>query len=182
MSTKQPASGNAAIGAALAAPETAQSATARRAAETQLRALVATYAAAQSRLVGTARRWLRKRLPTAHEIVYEYRDCFVISYSPNTHGYDGVLALRASADGVALYFNRGKNLPDPGKLLKGSGQQTRSIRLEGAATLARPQVAALVDEALARNLVPYPRAGLGSVLIRSTAANKRGPTPPKESP
>jgi hypothetical protein len=45
--------------------------------------------------------------------VYEYRDWFVISYSPNERGYEGVLVIRASANGVGLYFNRGKELPDP---------------------------------------------------------------------
>ena len=108
------------------------------------------------------RRWLRKRLPTAHEVVYEYRDYFVISYSPNEHGYEGVLAIRASADGVRLYFNRGKELPDPAKLLQGSGKQTRWINLEGASTIARPEVARLIDEAIARNRVPFacrPRVG-----------------------
>ncbi len=81
------------------------------------------------------RRSLRKRLPTAHEVVYEYRDWFVISYSPNEHGYDGVLAIRGSADGVKLYFNRGKGLPDPAKVLRGSGTQVRFIQMEGAPTL-----------------------------------------------
>jgi hypothetical protein len=52
-------------------------------------------------------------MPTAHELLYEYRDFFVISYSPNERGYEWVLAIRASADGVRLYFNRGKELPDP---------------------------------------------------------------------
>ena len=64
--------------------------------------------------------------------------CFVISYSPNEHGYEGVLAIRGSANGVKLYFNRGKELPDPAKLLQGSGNQTRWIDVEGASTLARP--------------------------------------------
>ena len=106
------------------------------------------------------RRSLRKRLPTAHEVVYEYRDCFVISYSPNERGYEGVLAIRGSADGVRLYFNRGKGLPDPEKLLQGSGGQTRWIHVEGASTLARPAVASLIDEAIARNGVPFaPPAG-----------------------
>ena len=119
------------------------------------------------------RRWLRKRLPTAHEVVYEYRDCFVISYSPNERGYEGVLAIRASADGVKLYFNRGKELPDPEKLLQGSGSQTRWIHVEGASTLARPAVARLIDEAIARNRVPFARAGRGSVVIRSASAKQR---------
>lgn len=150
-----------------------QSAVARRSAEAELRGLIAKFAAAQQRLVGAMRRWLRKRLPTAHEVVYEYRDCFVISYSPNEHGYEGVLAIRASADGVRLYFNRGKGLPDPEKLLQGSGKQTRWLHVEGASMLARPAVARLIDEALARNRVPFTRAGRGPVVIRSVPAATR---------
>jgi len=154
------------------APGSAQSAGARRSAEAQLRALIARFAPAHLRLVHATRRCLRKRLPTANELVYEYRDCFVISHSPNDHGYDGVLAIRGSAQGVALYFNRGKELPDPAKLLQGSGKQTRSIPLEGASTLARPEVARLIDEAIARNRVPFARAGSGSVVIRSASTKK----------
>jgi hypothetical protein len=102
--------------------------------------------------------------------VYEYSDFFVISYSPNEHGYEGVLAIRASANGVRLYFNRGKGLPDPAKLLRRSGNQTRWIPLEGASTLARPAVACLIDEAIARNRVPFARTGRGPVVIRSVSA------------
>ena len=137
-----------------------------RSAEAELRALTAKFGPAQLRLTGATRRWLRKRLPTAHEVVYEYRDCFVISYSPSERGYEGVLAIRGSADGVKLYFNRGKGLPDPAKLLRGTGTQARWIQLEGASTLARPEVVRLVDEAIARNRVPFARTGRGPVVIR----------------
>ena len=154
-------------------PPTTQSAAARRSAETELRRLVAKFASAHGRLVGAIRRSLRKRLPTAHEIVYEYDGFFVISHSPSRHGYEGVFALRASADGLRLYFNRGKGLPDPEKLLQGSGGQTRWIPLAGASTLARPAVVGLFNEALARNRVPFARAGRGSMVVRSTAAKKR---------
>jgi len=150
-----------------------QPAVARRSAEAQLRGLIAKFAPAHQRLIGAMRRWLQKRLPTAHELVYEYRDNFVISYSPNERGYEGVLALRASADGVRLYFNRGKGLPDPEKLLRGSGGQTRWIPLEGASTIARPAVARLIDLAIAGNHVPFARTGRGPVVIRSTAAQRR---------
>ena len=150
----------------------AQSAAERRAAEAELRTLIAKFAPAHRRLVGAMRRWLRKRLPTAHEVVYEYRDNFVVSYSPSERGYEGVLALRASADGVKLYFNRGQGLPDPEKLLRGSGQ-ARWIHVEAPSTLARPAVARLIDEALARNRVPFETTGRGPTVIRSTAAKKR---------
>lgn len=121
------------------------------------------------------RRWLRKRLPTAHEVVYEYHNlgAVVISFSPNDHGYEGVLGIRADANGVKLYFNQGKELPDPAKLLQGSGRQTRSIDVEGASTLARPAVASLIDEAIARNPVPFEGAGRGSVVIRPASPKKR---------
>ncbi len=154
-------------------PASAQSAVARRSAETELRTLVAKFAPEHVKLVEAMRRSLRKRLPTAHEVVYEYRDFCVISYSPNEHGYEGVLVIRASVDGVKLYFNNGKELPDPAKLLQGSGKQTRWTNVEGASTLARPEVVSLIDEALARNLVPFAQDGRGSVVIRSTTAKKR---------
>lgn len=155
------------------APLSTQAAAARRAAEAEVRRLIAAFAPAQLRLVGALRRSLRKRLPTAHEVVYEYRDCFVLSYSPNERGYEGVLALRGSADGLQLYFNRGKELPDPEKLLQGSGGQVRSIDVAGASTLKRPAVARLIEDALARNRVPFAPTGRGSVVIRPTSAQQR---------
>jgi hypothetical protein len=173
MSVKKEASGRRSVQVEVEVPGSTQSAEARRSAEAEFRTLIAKFAPAHLRLIGAVRRWLRKRLPTAHEVVYEYRDFFVISYSPNERGYEGVLAIRASANGVQLYFNRGKELPDPAKLLQGSGNLTRWINLEGAATLARPEVACLVDEAIALNSVPFAPAGGGSVVIRSTSARRR---------
>jgi hypothetical protein len=157
-----------------------QSAAERRSAEAELRRLITEFASAHPSLIGTMRRSLRKRLHTAHEVVYEYLDFFVISYSPNEHGYEGVLAIRASADGVSLYFNYGKELPDPEKLLKGSAKQVRYIEMEAASTLARPAVARLIDEAIARNRVPFAKTGRGPVVVRSTSAKKRRQPPPKK--
>lgn len=178
MSVKKEASGRRSARVEVEVPGTTQSAVARRSAEGHLRNLIDQFAPAHLRLLGAMRRSLRKRLPTAHEVVYEYRDFFVISFSPNERGYEGVLAIRASANGVKLYFNRGKELPDPEKLLQGSGKQTRSIDLEGASTLARPEVARLIDEAITRNRVPFARTGRGSVVIRSASAKRRRRRPP----
>ena len=148
-----------------------QSAAARRSAEAALRGLIAKLTPAHQNLIGTTRRSLRKRLPTAHEVVYEYRDALVISHSPNEHGYEGVFAIRAGADGVRLYLNRGSELPDPEKLLQGSAR-ARWIHLEGASTLARPAVARLIDEAIAHNRVPFALTGRGSVVFRSASAKR----------
>jgi hypothetical protein len=171
MSVKKNASGRRSVQVGEELPGNTQSAVERRSAEAEVRTLIAKIAPAHLRLVAAMRQSLQKRLPTAHEVVYEYRDWFVISYSPNDRGYEGVLAIRGSADGVKLYFNQGKELPDPAKLLQGSSQ-TRFIDVEDASTLARPEVARLIDEALAHNSVPFARAGRGSVIIRSATARK----------
>jgi hypothetical protein len=172
MSVKKNTSGRRSAPVEVEVPGSTQSAAERRSAEAEIGTLIDKFASAHRRLIGAMRRSLRKRLPTAHEIVYEYRNWFVISFSPNEHGYEGVLVIHASADGVKLYFNHGKELPDPEKLLQGSGQ-TRSINVEGASTLARPEVVRLIDEAIARNQVPFASAGRGSVIIRTTSASKR---------
>lgn len=175
MSVKKEPSARRSVQVEVEVPGGARPAVERRSAEDQLRMLIAKLAPAHQRLIGAMRRRLRERLPTAHELVYEYRGFFVISYSPTERGYEGVLGIRASADGVRLFFNRGTELPDPAKLLQGSGNQARSIDVEGASTLARPEVARLIDEAIARNPVPFARAGRGSVVIRSTSVKRRRP-------
>jgi hypothetical protein len=71
-----------------------------------------------------------------------------------------------------LYFNQGKGLPDPEELLQGSAN-ARWIHVDGASTLARPAVARLIDQAIARNRVRFARTGRGPVEIRSTAAQPR---------
>jgi len=163
---------------AKAAPtSSAQSAKDRRLAEAQLRTLIIQFAPKYQRLISATRRSLKTRLPTALELVYEYRDFFVISYSPNEHGYEGVLGIRASADGVKLYFNRGKELADPAKLLRGSGKQARAIDLTSASTLTQPAVKDLIDQAIAHNQISFPSNGAGAVIIRSAATKvKSKPT------
>lgn len=146
-----------------------QSAAERRAVEGELDSLIARFAPAHATLIGALRRWLRKRLPTAHELVYEYRSWIVLSYSPSGRGFEGVLAIRADAEGVKLYFNQGKGLPDPEKLLRGSAQ-ARWIAVESTSTLARPAVASLAEEAIARNTVPFATTGRGPIVLQSKTA------------
>ncbi|HEV2471426.1 MAG TPA: DUF1801 domain-containing protein [Chthonomonadales bacterium] len=150
----------------------AQSAAERQSAEAQLTALIDKYAPAHAELTQAMRSWLQKRLPTAYELAYEYRDWFVISYSPSERGYEGVLAIRGSKESVKLYFHGGKDLPDPEKLLKGTSQ-TRFMHIENVSTLDSPAIARLIDEALAYNSVPFARAGRGPLFIRSASSRKR---------
>jgi hypothetical protein len=123
---------------------------------------------------------VRKRLPTANELVYDYHTSFVIAYSPTERPTDGIVSIAARADGVRLYLMHGPQLSDPKKLLLGSGRQTRFIRVEAASQLADPDVEALIAAAIDLAGVPLPRKGRGKLVIR-TASPKRRPRrrPPK---
>jgi hypothetical protein len=64
-------------------------------------------------------------------------------------------------------------LPDPHKLLLGSGNQNRFIRLVSTETLARPEVQALIAAAVRQAKTPLPANGSGKLIIRSVSAKQR---------
>src|SRR5207244_1246118 len=88
MGVKKEASGRRSVRVEVEVPGSTQSAVTRRSAEARFRMLIATFAPAHLRLIGAMRRWLRKRLPTAHEVVYEYRNWVGIGYSVSETGYE----------------------------------------------------------------------------------------------
>ncbi len=139
----------------------------------QLQSLIEKFDPEHQRLIRSVRSALRKRFPTANELVYDYGKSLVISYSPSERGIEGIVSTAARAGGVDLYFNQGQRLPDPKGLLKGSGRQTRFIKVETARQLAHPDVEALIAAAIKASAVPLPASGRGSVVIRTDAGKKR---------
>jgi len=113
---------------------------------------------------------VRKRLPTANELIYDYRSFFVIAYSPTEQGIDGIVTIAARPDGVRLYLAHGPQLPDPKKLLMGSAKQVRFIQVEAASRLKHPDVEALIAAAIAKASVPLPSKGRGKLVTKTSAA------------
>jgi hypothetical protein len=150
-----------------------QARTPGRDAEKQLEGFIAKFDPDDQRLIRAVRRALRKRLPGAHELVYDNYNFFVIGYSPTERPSDAILSLAARANGVGLCFIHGAKLPDPKKRLLGSGNQTRFIRLESSRTLADPDVEALIAAVLAQAKTPLPASGRGTLIIRSVSAKQR---------
>lgn len=130
------------------------------------------------KLFRSVRAAVRKRFPAANELVYDYGFALVIGYAPAEQGIDAVVAVRASDTGVSLYFTQGPQLPDPKRLLRGSGKQTRFIPVAAASELAHPDVEALIAGAAEQARVPLPSAGKGSLIIKSEGAKK----PPRRKP
>jgi len=120
-----------------------------------------------------ARARLRRRMPAAHELVYDNYTALVIGFGPTERASDAVLSLALYPRWVTLFFLFGATLPDPLGLLKGSGKQVRSIRLETASIVDTPGVRALIDAALAEADPPMPLRSRGRVIIKSVSAKQR---------
>lgn len=138
-----------------------------------LRSLVYRLDSKGQKLIRSVRAAVRKRFPTANELAYDYSSHFVIAYSPTDRGIDSIVSIVARANGAQLSFTQGKQLPDPKRLLLGSGTQTRFVWVETAKQLARPDVEALIAAAIDQASVPLPSEGRGRLIIRPTAASRR---------
>ncbi|MFO0965927.1 MAG: hypothetical protein U0793_10135 [Gemmataceae bacterium] len=141
--------------------------------EAQLRSYIDRLDPKNQKLIRSVRAALRKRFPTANELAYDYKSFVVIGYSPTDNGIDSIVAIRAGAAGASLYFNQGPKLPDPKRILRGSGKQTRFIQVDTASQLADPDVEALITATIAQSRIPLPSEGKGSLIIKSAAAKNR---------
>ena len=141
--------------------------------EQQLKGFIARFEPKRQALIRSVRKASRTRFPAANELVYDYSEYFVIGYSPTERGSDSVVAIASGADGLRLYFNQGPKLPDPKKILLGSGKQTRFIRLQSVKVLTRPEVQALIAAAIARAKIPVRETGRGKLIIKSISAKQR---------
>ena len=141
--------------------------------EAQLQTFIAKFEAKHQALIRATRKALRKRLPTAHELVYDNYNFFVIGYSPTERPTDSILSLAAGANGVGLAFPYcGARLIDDYGLLQGSGSKNRFIRIPSAEHIDRHDVGALIDQAVAlcKPLAPNEKPKL---IIRSVSTKQR---------
>ena len=139
----------------------------------RLAAFIAKFDPAIGTLVRSARVSLRRRLPTAIELVYDNYNALVIGFGSTERASDAIVSLAVYARGVNLYFIEGAQLSDPHHVLKGSGNQGRFIRLEDAAALETPAIVTLLSAAIQQAHPPLPMTGRGYTVIKSASAKQR---------
>jgi hypothetical protein len=141
--------------------------------EKQLQTFIRKFRPKHQTLIRAVRKALQKRFPTATELVYDNYNFFVIGFGPTERPSDCIVSIAAAANGVGLCFIHGAALPDPKKILSGSGKQTRFLRLPAAEVLQQPAVRRLLTLALERAKTPMPGLGRGKLVIRSVSAKQR---------
>ncbi|MBY0423410.1 MAG: DUF1801 domain-containing protein [Parvularculaceae bacterium] len=141
--------------------------------ETQLAASIDKFTPEMAAFLRAARAKMRQRVPEALELVYDNYNFFVIGYGPTEKSGDAILSLAAHAKGVNLCLLQGAGLPDPKRLLKGSGNVSRYVPLKSADMLDAPEIEALICSALAHAKTPLTREGRHRLLIKSISAKQR---------
>jgi len=140
----------------------------------QLAAFIGKFDPRIAKLVRSARSILRNRFPTAIELVYDNYNWLVVGFGPNERASDAVFSLVFAPRWLALCFLQdASTLPDPQKLLRGSGKVVRNVRLMDAKALDAPAVRALIAVALKRADVPIKKNSRCRIVIRAISRKQR---------
>ena len=138
--------------------------------EKQLAGFLSKFTPAMARLAHRAHKIMHARYPHAIRMVYDNYNFLVIGFGPSERPSEAIFSIALHARGALLCFLHGAKLSDPKKLLRGAGKQVRNLRLESADVLDRPEVKALMSQAVKKSAVPFDATVKGRLLLDALAA------------
>ena len=139
----------------------------------QVERFISKFDPSVAKLARIARRAMRKRFPTAVELVYDNYSALAIGFSSTERTSDVIISVAVYVSGVIIYFMYGRSLPDPKRLLQGSGKQGAFIRFTDISVLDDPAVGALLTAAEKRTKPPLRSSGRGYTIVKSISAKQR---------
>jgi hypothetical protein len=153
-------------------------------AQEQLDGFIAKYSPAMQKQAKAAIRQMRARLPGAVEMVYDNYQWLVVGYGPNDRASEALFSLAMNPGGwVTLCFLRnGPRIPDPKKMLRGSGTRVRNVRLVDGIGIDTPAVKALMRECERLAGDPIPKEAPRVTIIKSVSRKQRPRRPPPKKP
>jgi hypothetical protein len=116
---------------------------------------------------------MRRRYPTANELVYDNYNALAIGFGPSERTGEVIFSVAVYPRWVSLFFFQGKALPDPERRLQGSGNQARHIRIDSLDVFDDPAVQTLMEDAVARAAVPFDPHNRHQLIIKSVSARQR---------
>ena len=140
----------------------------------QLAAFMQEYAPAIRKTAKAALTKLRAQVPGATEMVYSTFNALVIGFSPSDRPSEAILSIGLYPKWVNLYFLDGALLPDPDKMLKGSGSRVRTLRIDDAAAiLDHPALRTLIAAAAANADSPFDPRRRRRLVIKAVVTRTR---------
>jgi hypothetical protein len=132
----------------------------------ELDSIIAGRGAEMAKLTKAVLAKVRPRFPGAVEMVYDKSNSLVIGFCPDERASNAINSIAVYSKWINLYFFEGDALPDPERLLQGSGSTVRSIKITSAADLDRPAVKALMAEAMKRADPPLDKKGKRCTILK----------------
>lgn len=139
----------------------------------QLRSFLAKFDPRVATSARAALARLRKKLPGATEIVYDNYNALAIGFGPGEKASEAIFSIAVFPRWVSLFFLQGAKLPDPDRVLKGSGTRARHIVLTDLRILEQPAVKKLMTAALMSAKRPLDRKQRRRLIIKSVSAKQR---------
>jgi len=136
----------------------------------ELETFFAKYDAGVVRTARAALGRLRKQFPGATQLVYDNYNALVVGFSPDERPSNAIVSIALYPRWVTLFFLKGARLPDPHKLLEGSGKTVRGIRLERVEMMDEPAVRELIEATTEGSGMD---AGKGKLVIQSISKVQR---------
>ena len=143
------------------------------AAASQVAAFLSKYDPAVAKQARAALAGVRAQLPGATEIVYDNYNALVIGFGASERQSDAFLSIAVYPRWVNLFFFPGTGLPDPMKLLQGSGSTVRRIPLRDGITVEHPAVRELIAIAHRRADAHIDPRGRRRIVIKTVSAKQR---------
>ncbi len=142
-------------------------------ASAQLDTFLAKYDPAIEALARALKARMDARLPGATRMIYDNYNGLVIGYGPNEKASRAILSLLVVPRWVTLCFLQGATLDDPAAVLKGEGNQVRSIQFHGVEAFDAPEIEPLIAQAIANSDPPLPPDGPAPLIVKSVSAKQR---------
>jgi hypothetical protein len=141
----------------------------------QHRKFLQPYGPAIIRLVAAARKLVLEEAPESIELIYDAYSAVSAGYSFTGRPSDSFVYIAAYAKGVNIGFWAGTLLPDPAKLLEGTGKQSRHVKIRDAVDLERPALRELLRAAIEIAERPDGPAPKTKSVVRAVYPRKRRP-------
>jgi hypothetical protein len=114
----------------------------------ELRKFLSAYDRHIVQLALSLRKVVLTEIPNASESIYDAYNAVAIGYSLTGRLKEGFCHIAVYGPHVNLGFNRGSELPDPKKVLRGNGNRVRHITFHEESELKQPHVRRLIRMAM----------------------------------
>lgn len=150
-------------------------------AQRQIDRFIDRYSPAVAADFRAARSRIRKLFPRGYELVFDNYNAFGCGFSSTSRASGVIVSVVAYPRWVTLFFFHGVRLPDPERILQGSGSRIRSVRLEPVSVIESHAVQDLLESAIAACAVDLATAPRLSTIVKTQSARRRPRQPAVKS-